>query len=145
MALYQHSLTFLVEVIFGNISKITHIQHFLTKSFRNGSISNILRKLDCPSKINTWSHVDVWQDLVSFWSKTYLEVQKTHSPAGLDCVLKTWKLWFPHTLDIPVIDQISSHMYMLWCVWPDFEILYFYITSQISFWEHISNDYLFTK
>ena len=87
MALYQHSLTFLAEVIFGNISKITHIQHFPTTSFRNGSISNILRKLDSPSKINTWTHVDVWQDLDSFWSKTHFKVKKTHSPAGLDRVL----------------------------------------------------------
>ena len=82
------NLAFQTRTYISNFPNSLDIEHFLTASTRYWSISNILREIDCSSKIKVWTSIDPWQHLSPVRSKSWSEVEKLDSHAGLDCVLK---------------------------------------------------------
>ena len=87
MSFLPTNLAFQTRTYISNFPKSLDIEHFLTASTRNWSISNILQEIDCSSKIKVWTSIDPWQHLSPVRSKSWSEVEKTHSHAGLDWLL----------------------------------------------------------
>ena len=89
MSFLPTNLAFQTRTYISNFPKSLDIEHFLTASTRNWSISNILQEIDCSSKIKVWTSIDPWQHLSPVRSKSWSEVEKTHSHAGLDWLFKS--------------------------------------------------------
>ena len=86
------NLAFQTRTYISNFPNSLDIEHFLTASTRYWSISNILQEIDCSSKIKVWTSIDPWQYLSPVRSKSWSEVEKLDSHAGLDCVLTYQKI-----------------------------------------------------
>ena len=69
-------------------SILADISIFLWASLKNGSISNIPGKFDCPSILTCDTYIDSWHVLTSLGSKSSPEVQKTHSHCEIEWLLK---------------------------------------------------------
>ena len=63
MSFLPTNLAFQTWSYISNFPKSLDIEHFLLASTRNWSISNILREIDCSSKIKVWTSIDPcnWQ------------------------------------------------------------------------------------
>ena len=72
------NLTFRTRTYISNFSNSPHIEHFLSASTRNWSISNILREIDCSSKIKGWTYMYSWQHLGRVRSRSWSEVKKSY-------------------------------------------------------------------
>ena len=72
----------------SNFSNLSNIHHFLWTSVKNGSISNILWKINSPSNFDWWTYVESRSLLTFFRSKKSFQVQKTYSSRDLDWLLK---------------------------------------------------------
>ena len=88
MSFLPTNLTFRTRTYINNFSNSPHIEHFLSASTRNWCISNILREIDCSSKIKGWTYMYSWQHLGRVRPRSWSEVKKSYSGAGLDRELK---------------------------------------------------------